>query len=191
MDFNVIVGSFAIVKDNTPKYVVPRSNFYDAYLLGVPCLVLKGPYQREKKHIWGGTRIETVIDVKSCVSGLEYAIPIIWTEKYNSLVEANEHAQIIGHHFPDVRELIGKPYWPRDNSFITGFHWPIDNSSITGLYGETYVDLYRKKCEIVSVPFTDTITIGDGDCKKEYTFILVKHNGKYYRVLFEEWALTD
>ena len=176
MDFNVIVGSFAIVKDNTPKYVVPRSNFYDAYLLGVPCLVVKGPYQKEMKDILlGDIRVKSVIDVKSCVSGLEYTIPYDWVEKYNSLVEANENAQIIGHHFPEVRELIGKPYWPKDNSFITGLH------------GETWVDLYHKECEIVSVPFTDVT--GDDDFEKEYTFILVKHNGKYYRVLFEEWGL--
>ena len=176
MDFNVIVGSFAIVKDNTPKYVVPTSNFFDAYLLGVPCLVVKGPYQKEMKDILlGDIRVKSVIDVKSCVSGLEYTIPYDWAEKYNSLVEANEHAQIIGHHFPEVRELIGKPYWPKDNSFITGLH------------GETWVDLYHKECEIVSVPFTDTV--GYDDLEKEYTFILVKHNGKYYRVLFEEWGL--
>ena len=175
MDFNVIVGSFAIVKDNTPKYVVPTSNFLDAYLLGVPCLVVKGPYLKEMKNILGGIEVKTVIDVKSCVSGLEYTIPYDWVEKYNSLVEANEHAQIIGHHFPEVRELIGKPYWPKDNSFITGLH------------GETWVDLYHEKCEIVSVPFTDVT--GDADFEKEYTFILVKHNGKYYGVLFEEWGL--
>lgn len=175
MDFNVIVGSFAIVKDNTPKYVVPTSNFPDAYLLGVPCQVVKGPYRKEMKNILGGIEVKTVIDVKSCVSGLEYTISADWTEKYNSLVEANGHAQIIGHHFPEVRELIGKPYWPRDNSFITGLH------------GETWVDLYHEKCEIVSVPFTDVT--GDDDFEKEYTFILVKHNGKYYRVLFEEWGL--
>ena len=176
MDFNVIVGSFAIVNDNTPKYVVPTSNFFDAYLLGVPCLVVKGPYQKEMKDILlGDIRVKSVIDVKSCVSGLKYTIPYDWVEKYNSLVEANEHAQIIGHHFPEVRELIGKPYWPKDNSFITGLH------------GETWVDLYHKECEIVSVPFTDVT--GDDDFEKEYTFILVKHNGKYYRVLFEEWGL--
>ena len=177
MDFNVIVGSFAIIKDNTPKYVVPTSNFRDAYLLGVPCLVVKGPYQKEMKDILGGIKVETVIDVKSCVSGLEYTIPYDWAEKYNSLVEANEHAQIIGHHFPEVRELIGKPYWPKDNSFITGLH------------RETRVDLYHKECEIVSVPFTDVT--GDDDFEKEYTFILVKHNGKYYRALFEEWGLFE
>ena len=177
MDINVIVGSFVIVKDNTPKYVVPTSNCHDAYLLGIPCLVVKGPYQKEYEDILGDIEIKTVIDVKSCVSGLEYTIPYDWTEKYNSLVEANEHAHIIGHHFPDVRELIGKPHWPRDNSFTTGHH------------RETWVDLYHKECEIVSVPFADVT--GDDDFEKEYTFILVKYNGKCYRVLFEEWGLYE
>ena len=177
MDFNVIVGSFAIVKDNTPKYVVPTSNFANAHLLGVPCLVLNGPHEGEREDIFGNIKVETVIDVKSCVSGLNYTIPYDWVEEYGSLVEANEQAQIIGHHFPEVRELIGKPYWPRDNSFITGLH------------RETWVDLYHKKCEIVSVPFTDVT--GDDDFEKKYTFILVKYNGKYYRVLFGEWGLYE
>lgn len=181
MDFNVIVGSFAIIKDNTPKYVVPTSNSHDAYLLGVPCMVVKGPYQREYENILGDIEVKDVIDVKSCVSGIEYTISYDWVEGYDSLIEANEHAQIIGHHFPDVRELIGKPYWPRDNSYITGLH------------GETRVDLYHKKCEIVSVPFTDVIGEDDfeDDFEKEYTFILVKCDGKYYRTLFEEWALIE
>ena len=177
MDFNVIVGSFVIVKDTTPKYVVPTSNCFDAYLLGVPCLVVKGPYQREMENIYGRIQVKTVIDVKSCVSGLEYTIPYDRTKKYNSLVEANEHAPIIGHHFPEVRELIGKPYWPRDCSFITGFH------------REVREDIYHKKCEIVSVPFVDKT--GDDDLEKEYTFILVKYKGRYYRVLFEECALYE
>ena len=177
MDLNVIVSSFAIVKDNTPKYVVPTSNHHDAYLLGVPCLVMKGPYQIECEDIMGNIKVKDVIDVKSCVSGLEYTISYDWAKKYNSLVEANEHAQIIGHHFPEVRELIGKPYWPRDNSFITELH------------GGHREDLYHKKCEIVSVPFTDVT--GDDDFEKKYTFILVKYNGKYYRTLFEEWGLYE
>lgn len=177
MDFNVIVGSFATVKDNTPKYVVPTSNFANAHLLDVPCQVLNGPYEGEREDIFGNIKVDTVIDVKSCVSGIEYTIPYDWVEEYDSLVEANENAQIIGHHFPEVRELLGKPYWPRDNSFITGLH------------GETWVDLYHKKCEIVSVPFIDTV--GYDDLEKEYTFILVKYNGKYYRTLFREWALIE
>ena len=173
----IIIDSIVIVKDNTPKYVIPTSNSCDAYLLGVPCQVVKGPYQKECEDAIGEIQVKCVIDVKSCVSGLEYTIPYNWTEKYDSLVEANEHAKIIGHHFPEVRELIGKPYWPRDNSFITGLH------------RETWVDLYHKKCEIVSVPFTDVT--GDDDFEKKYTFILVKYNGKYYRVLFEEWGLYE
>ena len=173
----IIIDSIVIVKDNTPKYVIPTTNCRDVYLLGVPCLVVKGPYQKECKDIMGNIKVKDVIDVKSCVSGLEYTIPYDLVEGYNSLVEANEHAHIIGHHFPDVRELIGKPYWPRDNSFITGHH------------RETWVDLYHKECEIVSVPFTDVT--GDDDFEKEYTFILVKYNGKCYRVLFEEWGLYE
>ena len=177
MDFNVIVGSFVIVKDNTPKYVVPTSNFANAHLLGVPCLVMKGPYQIECEGIMSNIKVKDVIDVKSCVSGIEYTIPYDWVEGYDSLVEANENAHIIGHHFPEVRELIGKPYWPRDNSFITGLH------------GETWVDLYHKKCEIVSVPFMDIAGVDDTD--EVYPFILVKYKGRYYRTLFREWALIE
>ena len=175
----IIIDSIVIVKDNTPKYVIPTTNCRDVYLLGVPCLVVKGPYQKECKDIMGNIKVKDVIDVKSCVSGLEYTIPYNWTEKYDSLVEANEHAQIIGHHFPEVRELIGKPYWPRDNSFITGFN------------GETLVDLYNRKCEIVSVPFVDTAGVDSICPDMEYPFILVKYNGKYYRVLFGEWGLYE
>ena len=173
----IIIDSIVIVKDNTPKYVIPTTNCCDAYLLGVPCQVVKGPYQKECEDIMGNIKVKTVIDVKSCVSGLEYTIPYNWTKKYDSLVEANEHAQIIGHHFPDVMDLIGKPYWPRDNSFITELH------------GGHREGLYHKKCEIISAPFTDVT--GDDDFEKKYTFILVKYNGKYYRTLFGEWGLYE
>ena len=174
----IIIDSIVIVKDNTPKYVIPTTNCCDAYLLGVPCQVVKGPYQKECEDIMGNIKVKTVIDVKSCVSGLEYTIPYNWTEKYDSLVEANEHAQIIGHHFPAVGDLIGKPYWPRDNSFITELH------------GGHREGLYHKKCEIISAPFVDIC--GDNLLPEtKYTFILVKYNGKYYRTLFGEWGLYE
>ena len=72
----MIIDSIVLVKDNTPKYVVPTSNssIVDAYLLGVPCLVVKGPYQKEVENIFGRIQTKTVIDVKSCVSGIEYTI---------------------------------------------------------------------------------------------------------------------
>ena len=164
----------------TPNYVVPTSNFTEgqAYLLGVPCKVLSDhPYKKSRETILGDVKIEDVIDVQSCVTGLEYTVPTDWVEDYDSLVEANDNAQILGHHFPDVKELIGKPYWPRDNSY---------NADFDG----KWADLYKKKCEIVSVPFKETVLTCTGK-KKEYVFILVKYNGNTYRVLFREWALIE
>ena len=173
-------GVISIPTKTTPNYVVPTSNFSDgqADLLGVPCKVLSDhPYKKSRKTILGDVKVEDVIDVKSCVTGLEYTIPTDWCENYDSLVEANDNADIIGHHFPSVEELIGKPYWPRDNSYIAGFEGK-------------WADLYKEKCEIVSVPFKETIDTIVGE-KKEYTFILVKYDGKIYRTLFGEWALVD
>lgn len=180
MKFSVIVGTFLIQEKTTPNYVVPTSNFSDnGYLLGVPCKVLSDqPYKKSRKTILGDVKVEDVIDVQSCVTGLEYTVPTDWVKGYDSLVDANEDAQILGHHFPDVKELIGKPYWPRDNSY---------NADFDG----KWADLYKKKCEIVSAPFKETIDTSIGRRKKEYTFILVKYNGKTYRVLFREWALLE
>jgi hypothetical protein len=177
MKFNVIIGIFPIQEKTTPKYVVPTSNFTEGqtYLLGVPCKVLSDqPYKKSRKTILGDVKVEDVIDVQSCVTGLEYTVPIDWCEKYDSLVEANEDAKIMGHHFPDVKELIGKPYWPRDNSYIADFN---------GMWG----NLYKKKCEIVSVPFKSK----PSDSDNEYVFILVRYDGKIYRTIFEEWALIE
>ena len=175
----LIVIAITTQEKTTPNYVVPTSNFSDdGYLLGVPCKVLSDhPYKKSRETILGDVKIEDVIDVQSCVTGLEYTVPTDWVKDYDSLVEANDNAQILGHHFPDVKELIGKSYWPRDNSYNADF------------YGE-YADLYKKKCEIVSVPFKETVLTCTGK-KKEYVFILVKYNGKTYRVLFREWALIE
>ena len=180
MKFSVIVGTFLIQEKTTPNYVVPTSNFSDgqADLLGVPCKVLSDhTYKKSRKTILGDVKVEDVIDVQSCVTGIEYTIPYDWCVEYDSLVDANEEAEILGHHFPSVKELIGKSYWPRDNSYIRDFD---------GEWG----DLYKKECEIVSVPFKETIENIVGE-KKDYTFILVKYDGKIYRTLFGEWALVD
>jgi len=176
----LIVIAIATQEKTTPNYVVPTSNFTDgqAYLLGVPCKVLSDhPYKKSRKTIIGDVKVEDVIDVQSCVTGLKYTVPTEWTRGYDSLVDANEGAEIIGHHFPDVKELIGKPYWPRDNSYISDFDG-------------NWADLYKKECEILSVPFKETITTCTGE-KKEHTFIFVKYNGKTYRTLFQEWALIE
>ena len=155
----------------------PTSNFSDgqAYLLGVPCKVLSDrPYKKVRKTIFGDPKVEDVIDVRSCVTGLKYTVPTDWVNGYDSLVQANDNADIIGHHFPSVKELIGKPYWPRDNSWVNDFD---------GKWG----DLYKKKCEIISVPFKEK----PSDSNSERTFILVRCEGKIYRTLFNEYALIE
>lgn len=176
----LIVIAIAAKKKTTPNYVVPTSNFMDnhAEILGVPCKVLSDqPYKKSRKTIIGDLKVEDVIDVQSCVTGLKYTIPFDWVRGYDSLVEANDNADICGHHFPSVKDLIGKPYWPRDNSYIT------DGNG-------KWAYLYKKKCEIVSVPYKETILTCAGQ-KKEYVFIMVKYNGKTYRTLFGEWGLTE
>lgn len=163
-----------IREKTTPNYVVPTSNFMEAEIIGVPCEVLSDqPYRKSRKTLLGDT-VDDVIDVRSCVTGIKYTIPSEWTKGYDSLAKANDSADILGHHFPDVRELIGKPYWPKDNSFIADFEG-------------NRADLYQRMCEIVSAPFKETITLYGGE--KEYTFILVKCDGKIYRTLFGEWGL--
>lgn len=176
-------GVISIPTRTTPNYVVPTSNFTDgqAYLIGVPCKVLSDhPYKKSRKSIIGDVKVEDVIDVRSCVTGIEYTVPTDWVNGYDSLVEANKGAEILGHHFPNVTELIGKPYWPRDNTYIANFDG-------------VWADLYKKKCEIVSAPFKETISTDTfiGKKQKEYSFILVKYDGKIYRTLFEEWALIE
>lgn len=173
----LIVIAIATQEKTTPNYVVPTSNFTDGqtYLIGVPCKVLSDqPYKKSRKTILGDPKVEDVIDVRSCVTGLKYTVPTDWVNGYDSLVDANDNADIIGHHFPSVRELIGKPYWPRDNSWVNDFD---------GKWG----DLYKKKCEIVSVPFKEK----PSDSNKERTFILVRCEEKIYRTLFNEYALIE
>ena len=173
-------GVISIPTRTTPNYVVPTSNFTDGqtYLLGVPCKVLSDhPYKKSRKTILGDVKVENVIDVQSCITGIEYTVPTDWVNGYDSLVDANEGANILGHHFPSVKDLIGKPYWPRDNSYIADFEGK-------------WANLYKKECEIVSVPYKETVLTCTGE-KKEYVFILVKYNGKTYRVLFGEWGLIE
>lgn len=175
----LIVIAIATQEKTTPNYVVPTSNFTEdqADILGVPCKVLSDiPYKKSRKTILGDVKVDDVIDVQSCVTGLKYTIPFDWVIGYDSLVKANEDADILGHHFPSVRDLIGKPYWPRDNSYIADLD-------------REWADLDKKKCEIVSVPYKETVLTCAG--KKEYVFILVKYNGKTYRVLFGEWGLIE
>ena len=158
----------------TPKYIIPTSNFDDAYLIGIPCKVLSTEYTNKSGR--------TVYDVMSTVTGIEYTIPTGWAHEYNTLEEANLHSHIKGSNTPSVTNLIGKKYLPHDNS------WNLD-------FEGKWSNLVKKECEIVSVPFKDKTydeyPIDEEVKNKERTFILVKYNGKVHRVLFEEWDLIE
>lgn len=154
----------------TPKYIIPTSNFDDAYLIGIPCKVLSAEYINKSGR--------TVYDVMSTVTGIEYTIPTGWAHEYRTLEEANLHSHIKGSNTPSVTNLIGKKYWPHDNS------WNMD-------FEGKWSNLVKKECEIVSIPFKDKTHDKDFVTDLEKTFILVKYNGKVHRVLFEEWDLLN
>lgn len=180
MKFDVIqCGLIAVARIRTPKYVVPTSNFTNAYIVGVPCKVLGDPYPGMWKSYIGEEK-RILIDVQSCVTGIKYTIPYSgFLKEFDSLVEANDEASIIGHHFPDIKDLIGKPYWPRDDSYITDAEG-------------NWKDLFHKECEIISVPYTEKVNVkGYAGESYDVTFVLVRYEGKTYRVMFQEDGLVD
>lgn len=180
MKFNVIVGIIAI-QEETPVYVIPRSNFNtgkenSAYLIGIPCKVVSEPRTVFERNAILGNRYVKVHNVVSLVSGIQYTIPTGWEDEFDSLEEMNEVASVPGYENPDPRNLIGKKFWPKDNS------------NITDTYGEA-ADLYKKECVIVSTPFKDSVKFFGKDLTK--TFIFVCHDCKIYRVPFNEWSLSE
>ena len=174
---NLVTVTLDISWDESPKYVIPTSNFRNAYIIGVPCKILASPYVGKWTN-YVRTRMTKLIDIQSCVTGIKYTIPYEWVRSFKSLVDANDQAEIIGHHFPEVTDLIGKPYWPRDDSYISD------------LDGNSSGRLFHQRCEIVSVPFDDTIKDMVGK-DITYKFILVRYEGKIYRTLFQEYALYE
>lgn len=186
MNQTIIIGVFALEpkEKKVPNYIIPRSNFSTgspdgAYLIGVPCKVVSAPYITKKKDVFGKMKNEEVYDVISMVTGIEYTIPTGWAAEYDTLEEANKHSYISGRYGGKMSDLIGRKYWPRDNSYIKDFQG-------------NWKSLIRKGCEIVSVPFKKkTYDEYPVDEDEERTFILVKYEDRVYRVLFEEWALAD
>ena len=174
------------VEEVLPEYVVMTSNYSNsgAMISGVPCKVLGKPYIKPwKKFIYGvGYRnVPTeVIDLKSCVTGYIYTVPNdkSWRKEFLSLAQANLKADIKGHHFPDPTDLIGKPFWPRDNSYITNL-----------TRQETWTDLCYKHCVIATAPYDGEYKDIFGDTHKR-KFIKVWYDHNLYEVHFDEWCLT-
>jgi len=181
----IIIGIVATTPEEkkVPNYIIPRSNFStcspdSAYIIGVPCKVVSNPYITRMKDVFGEMKDKEVYDVRSMVTNIKYTIPTGWADEYDTLEEANKHAVIKGTEHPSPTDLIGRQYWPRDNSYIKDTQ------------GNWY-SLIRSKCRIISVPFKEKTYEYPVDEDTERTFIMVMYNNKIYRVLFEEWALTD
>lgn len=185
MNKTIIIGIF----DFEPKekkvtnYIIPRSNFSTgspdgAFLIGVPCKVFSEPYITKEKNVFGEMKNKEVYDVISMITGIKYTIPTGWADEYDTLEEANKHSHISGRYGGKMSDLIGRKYWPRDNSYILDFEG-------------NWNSLINKECEIVSVPFKEKTYDKYLNGTQERTFILVKYEDKAYRVLFEEWCLVD
>ena len=163
-------------ESNIGKYIVPRSNFDDVYVYGVPCMILTDPYVHKDKKVY---------DVCSMLTGIKYTIPVGYTDMFDTLEEANEHADVRGVNKPTEENIIGMKYVVHDNSFIR---------ERGNFYKQEHYDLISKECVVVSKPYSDStydtaFIRSHGD--KTYKFVDVAYCGRVYRVLFQEWSLMD
>lgn len=188
-----------VQKEVEINYVVPTSNtsggYYkpgqrkaneydmttEAFLIGLPCKVVSEPYKALHNYAGMGTRSEEVIDVVSCLTGIKYTIPTDWCKEFESFDETVEDSAIRSRDglvmvFANENNIIGRPYYPKDNSFIMQFG--DDKYARHPLYG--------KECKCISLPFVEEVECA-GD-KYTYKFVLVEYEGKVYRTLFEEWC---
>lgn len=173
------------VEKKLPKYIVPISNFdifsnkenheeNSAMICGIACEVVSEPYKMMRPKVIGeGKEEEEVIDVVSLLTGIKYTIPNSWYKGYETREEAIYSSKIGQTQYcGNMKSLIGRTYYPKDNSFICDFEG-------------NYAQLYEKPCKVVSIPFKGIAT----PIKEEiiYKFILVEYEGKIYRTLFGEW----
>lgn len=152
-----------------PAYVVPTSNFSDdnAYVYGIPCKVIQEADDNN-------------IVVMSLITGIKYTIPKGWYRGYDNDIDAirasSVKSSICRCGNPQLLNIIGKKYYPRDNSYITDF-----KGEWTSLIGEAVT--------IISLPFEDTIKNPFG-ISYTRTMVLVEYKGKVYRTMFMEWAFA-
>ena len=151
-------------------YAVPTSNFRDAYLFGMPCKVASEPYIKKRNIIGVGDADEKVVDVISLFTGIEYTIDSKWCNFYLSAEDAIKNSRIKTECDQSVSTMIGKKYYPKDNSFIE------DRDG-------NWVSLIGKETVVCSLPYFDKTDTGD-----VRTFINVRYQGNLYRTLFEEWC---
>lgn len=171
------------VEKKLPKYIVPFSNFStfsnnnrvdSAMIFGVACEVVSEPYKTMRPKVVGEGEVEEeVIDVVSLLTGIKYTIPTGWYKGYETREEAVYHSEINpALYYGNVKSLIGRTYYPKDNSYICDFEG-------------NYAQLIGKPCKVVSIPFKGVAKPVEEEII--YKFILVECEGKFYRTLFGEW----
>ena len=131
-----------------PKYIVARSNFSTAYVYGVPLRIIGTPY--EKTEWWfSKTRTRFYIRVVSLITGITYEIPYDrnWITVFNSYEELiADCAKWIAKGYKiysqigDVKQVVNKLYYPRDNSHSSDFEGK-------------HLRIAGKVCRILSIPF--------------------------------------
>ena len=161
------------------KYIITKSNYGGAYIMGIPCKIMSEPYAvKDEYH-------DKNIKVMSCITGIEYEIPYkpSWFKVYDTFDEVlttteAENLIYYGYHiFQDplcceICGLVGKEYYPIDNSYsedTNGRRMWVANEVV----------------KIVDVPFIKKTPYGNYEW-----FVTVKtKGGQTGKCLFMEWKL--
>lgn len=176
-----------VKKDDTinGKYIITRSNYDGAYILGVPCKVVSEPFMGTYENAIE-KRERMCINVVSCLSGVKYTIPYNtdWFDVYDTFTKVLVASESFLHRgyaiypHPEVTrgimvQLINKKYYPMDNSYAKLLSGR-GNSWVTG-----------EEVKILSEPYIDTTSYGE-----KIPFVNVRKNdGSIVKCMFMEWKL--
>ena len=111
-----------------------------------------------------------MVDVVSLLTGIKYTIYAEWCDVYLFAEDAIENSKLKTEYDQTVSSIIGKKYYPKDNSYIED-----KNGNWKSLIG--------KETVVCSLPY-----VAKTDTGKEKTFVNVMYQGNVYRTLFEEWC---
>jgi hypothetical protein len=164
------------------KYVITRSNYTDAYVLGVPLKIISQPYVGEYTLYPGKTEKKLYIKVASLITGYIYEIPLNsdWMTIYDTYEEMVIHcAGWISRGYKiyqdagRLEQIVNKEYYPMDNSYSCDFEGK-------------WFPVAGKLCRILSVPFKVSTEFGKEKC----ILVQKKEAGSPVgRAYFMEWKL--
>jgi hypothetical protein len=169
------------VPENSPKYVIPRSNFTetDAYLLGIPCKVVSEKYRKRGKMY---------MEVLSCVTGIKYEIPceMDWLDVFDNFADLFKEKRIQRLIDRGVSFVKDPENYPKLSRRLAGkFYFPMDNSYSAKPNGER-LWVANEVVTLISEPFLGLTEHGN-----EVWFVFVKKlNGEAGKCMFMEWKLV-